>query len=1078
MNFLQKLSVTLLAVAIYSQANAQFSLKFTEPHRLLKQSIEHYEYGHFKKSKDLVQQYLDKEILKTERTPVGQEDALFKATAHFYKLLSEVALKQDGSLADLGIFLAETPYNSLQQYGYFKIAKSLFAQQSFVQAIPFYEKASINYLSNDEITQRNFELAYCYLLNNQLDKVNPLFASIKDVEGDYFSPGNYYHGVLSYYRGDYNAALKSFEAVKNQEQYQDIVPFYIAEIKYFKNKKDAALNQALRYLKKDNLQYAGAMSQLAGQIYYERGEFEKAEKFLSGYVNEGKNVRNDDYFRLGYGKYQQGELDDAISYFKQVKNNGTDLFAQSLYYLSLSYLKNGEKKNALVVFEEALTTNKLGRLKEDVLFNAAKLSYDLGEQTNAEKKLDAFVKTYPNSKYYRDAVEMLALMNIKTKNFEKASSSLRQLGNLSPIFQSIYQKVNYARGIQLLKNGNMDLAIPLFIESKKYPVNENLVGLANFWETECHYRLGQYNKALSSNYRFMDKPGEGNSPLLMRNAYLTNAYIHLHENDKEKLKLAYSNYLDTTSEISATLALSEMDSIKPNYVPSHIPFVEANPYVFIYQLPSQKVDFNYKPLPITPVPFSNTKKGSGVTNNNFIKLGAGNFRTSHVELGYDLSEILNREMYITYRHRASKSSQFLQQASQNQLRILSHNRTNIFDINSAFTIERNVYRPFGAVKTTVTSDARNQFMDFNILSRISPIVNLIPGVETNSLLGVGVYNINSEGGNWKGSELSFVADVPFKKSINEKTDVSLGIHVQANQLVGGTTKPNNISTGSSLLIFKPSVTKQVDDLNIHVGLYAAIAKDFGLLPNVSISKFSPLLNAKASVGIESELIANSYKQLSQINPFIGLVDLQQTKRTLYYGQLEGAILANLNYSVKVGGGAVKNLPLFINDTINFSSFNVLYENKANIFSLQANAEYQLNYKTNAGIQLRYEPLLNKERFTTAYHYVPLQTNLFAKYTLLNRLALRGDLFMRSWTNFLKPSYATSDNTLPGAFDLNIRADYQLAKKWNVFVELNNLLNNQYSRWYRYPNYGLNALCGFVYSFDKSMQAQKNSVQFK
>ncbi len=1077
MNPRLKLTFTLLATFFILHANAQFSLKFTEPHRLLKQSMEHYEYGHFKKSKDLATQYLNKGFIKEERTPQGTEDALYTATAEFYKLLAQVGLKEDQALADLGLFLAETPFASLQQYGYFKMAKSLFAQQSFAQAIPFYEKSSITYLSNTEITQRNFELAYCYLLNNQLDKVSPLFASIKDVKGEYFSPGNYYHGVLSYYSGDYDAALKSFEAVKNQKQYEDIVPFYIAELNYFKGNTEKALQKALEYTKNTKAPYYNAMSQLAGQIYYEKNDFEKAQQYLSAYTDKNAGARNDDFFRMAYIKYQMGELDQAVSYFEKVKNNGTDLYAQSLYYRGLCHLKNGEKKNAYTVFKEGLKTKKLGKLTEDVTFNTAKLSYDLEGDQAAETRLESFVKRYSNSKYYGDAIEMLALLHIKYKNFEKASASLRKLGKLSPIFQAVYQKVNYARGIQLLKAGTADLAIPFFTESEKYPVNENLVGLSEFWKAECHYRLGQYSDALAASYQFIDKPGAGNSSSLIRNAFLTNAYIYMHQNDKEKLKLAYINYLDTATEISAAMALSEMDSIKPNYVPSHVPYVEANPYVFIYQLPSQQIDFVYKPLPLTPIPYNIKNKGTAKAN-NYIKAGFGNFRTTHAELGYDLSQILGHDLYLEVDHRASKSSRFLQQASRNRMRLLSKHLTRDVAIRTALTVDRNVYRPYGGgIGSPNMSDVRNRFFDVNLFAEIEPLLKTLGDTHYQPRVGIGTYHIKSQGSNWNGNELSFLLDIPFTKEINETTSANIGLEVQANGLVGGSVKPRNTRTGSSFLVLKPSVHKRVNDLDIEVGLYPVLGHKVQLLPNVSFSKFSPMLNALVRVGAESELMANSYKQFSQVNPFINMVDLQQTKRTLYYGQVAGAIYENFNYALKVGGGKFKNLPLFINDTLFNAGFDVWYEKDATIFSLQANVEYQLNFKTNAGVQLRYEPLLSSETFETAYHYVPMEVNIFARYTLLQRLGLRGDLFMRSGTKaFAETGVGT--RSLTGAFDLNVRADYQLSKNWNVFVELNNLMNNTYQRWYNYPNYGLNALGGLVYSFDKSVSALKNNTELK
>ena len=77
--------------------------------------------------------------------------------------------------------------------------------------------------------------------------------------------------------GDYDAALKEFRSRKRlRKQYEDIVPFYIAELNYFKGHKESALKQALAiYSRYENAPYYEAMSQLAGQIYYEKNDFRK-----------------------------------------------------------------------------------------------------------------------------------------------------------------------------------------------------------------------------------------------------------------------------------------------------------------------------------------------------------------------------------------------------------------------------------------------------------------------------------------------------------------------------------------------------------------------------------------------------------------------------------------------------------------------------------------------------------------------------------------------------------------------------------------------------------------------------------
>ena len=93
-------------------------------------------------------------------------------------------------------------------------------------------------------------------------------------------------------------------------------------------------------------------------------------------------------------------------------------------------------------------------------------------------------------------------------------------------------------------------------------------------------------------------------------------------------------------------------------------------------------------------------------------------------------------------------------------------------------------------------------------------------------------------------------------------------------------KADDIRTGSSFVILESSISKKIDDIAVHVGLYPVIGQNFHLLPNISVSTFSLLLGAKLAVGVESELIANSYKQFSQVNPFIDLVDLQHLPEPL------------------------------------------------------------------------------------------------------------------------------------------------------------------------------------------------------
>ena len=135
-------------------------------------------------------------------------------------------------------FLAETPNPAYKQRTAYALAQYYFHHNQLTEAIPYYEIAGIANLSNKEIANAKFELAYCYFNNQDFEKAKPLFSSIKSYASSYNSAGNYYYGLLAYNHGNYKDALESFKKIENEQQYRPIVPYYIAEIHYFTGNRE------------------------------------------------------------------------------------------------------------------------------------------------------------------------------------------------------------------------------------------------------------------------------------------------------------------------------------------------------------------------------------------------------------------------------------------------------------------------------------------------------------------------------------------------------------------------------------------------------------------------------------------------------------------------------------------------------------------------------------------------------------------------------------------------------------------------------------------------------------------------
>ena len=124
----------------------------------------------------------------------------------------------------------------------YHLGKFYFIKDDFTNAIKYYEAAGLNNLSNEEIADAKFEMGYCYFNLKRFAEAKPLFNEIHQLpDSKYYIPANYYYGFISFYDRQYGEALKSFKLVETKDEYKGVVPYYIAEIFYFQNKKEEAL---------------------------------------------------------------------------------------------------------------------------------------------------------------------------------------------------------------------------------------------------------------------------------------------------------------------------------------------------------------------------------------------------------------------------------------------------------------------------------------------------------------------------------------------------------------------------------------------------------------------------------------------------------------------------------------------------------------------------------------------------------------------------------------------------------------------------------------------------------------------
>ena len=378
----------------------------------------------------------------------------------------------------------------------YHLGKFYFTKDDFTNAIKYYEKAALDNLSNEEIADAKFEMAYCYFNLKRFADAKPLFNEIHQLpDNKYYIPANYYYGFISYYDRNYSEALKAFKLVESIDEYKGVVPYYIAEIFYFQNKKDESLRYGESVLSRGGLYYEKEMKQLLGQIYFEKKNYAKALPLLEYYVNNTSKVSKEDLYELSYCYYEAKQLTKAIAGFKQLSNEQDSLGQNSMYLLGDCYLRTNQKANARTAFQYCAYNSSNKQQQEISRFNYAKLSYDLGYQDIALNEMRRFLNDYPNSTYTTEAKEILVGLLANTNNFNDALTLYESFDRPTASMQKVYPRILYGRAVEYVNDQQLIQADELFTKILKLPAS-NVTAYANFWKGEIAYRLPDYDAAI------------------------------------------------------------------------------------------------------------------------------------------------------------------------------------------------------------------------------------------------------------------------------------------------------------------------------------------------------------------------------------------------------------------------------------------------------------------------------------------------------------------------------------------------------------------------------------------------------
>ncbi|MGE5406202.1 MAG: tetratricopeptide repeat protein, partial [Methanosarcina sp.] len=384
-----------------------------------------------------------------------------------------------------------------------------------------------------------------------------MFSEIKDIDTDYTPPALYYFSQIAYEQKMYETAMDGFVRLKDDETFGSVVPFYIVQILYIKKDYDGILAMAPGLIKSAGKERVVELYRFIGDAHYNKGNYAEALPYLEKYAAGAKASEREDKFQLGYCYYRTNDLDKAIKILLDIGSKN-DVLSQNIWnILGDCYMQKNDKKRAHFAFGEASKLNFDKGIKEQSLFNYAKLTYEISSSPFGEaiESFQEFINEFPGSEKIQEAYDYLIGTYTQLKNYRAALASLDKIRNKDARLEAAYQRVTFFRGLEMFRNQEFEPSTEMFDRSLKFEkYNRTLKARAIYWQGEAWYRLGQYEKAGKDYEAFLELPGSGllNEAKLVR-YNLGSAYFNMQDYSKalSNLKIFDQNAVSLSPEVLA-----------------------------------------------------------------------------------------------------------------------------------------------------------------------------------------------------------------------------------------------------------------------------------------------------------------------------------------------------------------------------------------------------------------------------------------------------------------------------------------------------------------------------------------------
>lgn len=493
-----RLSLSILTVLLLftTTLSAQASTIYTEAWRTYKQAEEHQAQRLYALAQ---REYAE---VKTMLRPVNEHDAqLLRTSAELnYAKLAVRLGKPDGEKLILDFVRRHQP-NPIANEALLEMAKYYFNENDLEKAVEYYERIPTSSLSRSEKAEVNFRLGYANFVQKKFREAKSYFTATKDIDGEFYYPTNYYLGMIHFFEGNYDAAIRQLRIAERSPAYKQDIPYYLSQIYFAQRRYNELISYAQPLVENSrNLRNKDEIKQLLGQAYFEQGQYAQARPYLEAYAKRNRKMREEELYQLGFVRYQVGDFPNAAKALRDAGGADSPTGQSANFMLGDTYLRLNDRVNARTAFGTASRMNYDAAMREEALFNYAKLSYELRDPREA---ISALQQLPPTSRYYVESQRLLGDIFATARDYQGALDILEKMPNRTPELQEAYQKAAFNRGLQLLQSGDKAQGKLLINKSLQSPVNSQYRAQALYWLADIAHQEEDYATSINLNNQFL-----------------------------------------------------------------------------------------------------------------------------------------------------------------------------------------------------------------------------------------------------------------------------------------------------------------------------------------------------------------------------------------------------------------------------------------------------------------------------------------------------------------------------------------------------------------------------------------------